>query len=76
MKKLIVVLMSLCLVFCAAAAFSEETEVTTVNWSDYESQAADVEGNFERFSCPLLRERVFQYFLKPSASGSIFPSGS
>ncbi len=53
MKKLIAVLMSLCMLFCAAAAFAEgaaapveEAMVTVVNWSDFEAIAAETEGQF------------------------------
>ncbi len=45
MKKLIAVLMSLCMLFCAAA-FAGEAEVSVVNWSDYEAEAAKIEGQF------------------------------
>ena len=44
MKKLIAALMSLCLIVCAAAAFATEPEVMKINWSEYEAQAANVEG--------------------------------
>ena len=46
MKKLIAALMSLCLIVCAAAAFATEPEVMKINWSEYEAQAANVEGQF------------------------------
>ena len=45
MKKLIAALMSLCLIFCAAA-FAANTDPHKINWSDYEAQAANVEGQF------------------------------
>ena len=38
MKKLIAALMSLCLIFCAAAAFAANTDPHKINWSDYEAQ--------------------------------------
>ena len=46
MKKLIAALMSLCLIICAAAAFAAEPEVMKINWSEYEAQAAGIEGQF------------------------------
>ena len=46
MKKLIAALMSLCLIVCAAAAFAADTDPHKINWSDYEAQAANVEGRF------------------------------
>ncbi len=48
MKKLIAALMSLCLLFCAAAAFAgEATEnPSAAKWSDFEAEAAKVEGQF------------------------------
>ncbi len=46
MKKLIAVLMSLCLMLGAVAAFASEPTVKTIHWSDFEAQAAGVEGQF------------------------------
>ena len=46
MKKLFAVLMVLCVMLTAAAAFAGETNVTTVNWSDHEADAAKIEGQF------------------------------
>ena len=46
MKKLVAVLMILCLMMTAVAALAEETETTVVNWSDHEADAAGIEGQF------------------------------
>ena len=46
MKKLVAVLMVLCMVLTVAAAFAEESEPIVVNWSDYEADAADIAGQF------------------------------
>ena len=46
MKKLFAVMMALCVMLTAAAAFAGETNVTTVNWSDHEADAAKIEGQF------------------------------
>ena len=46
MKKLAAVLMSLCLILTAAAAFADETETSVVNWSDHEAEAAEMDGQF------------------------------
>ncbi|MBR3494729.1 MAG: hypothetical protein IKH38_04810 [Clostridia bacterium] len=50
MKKLIAVLMSLCLILTAAAAFAEDVEPSVVNWSDYEATAAEIDGQFATVS--------------------------
>ncbi len=44
MKKLFAALLSLCLMLTACAALADEP--TTVNWSDFEAKAANVEGQF------------------------------
>ena len=46
MKKLIAALMSICLIFCCAVSFAGEAAATTISWSDYEAEAAKVEGQF------------------------------
>lgn len=46
MKKLFAVMMVLCVMLTAAAAFAGETAPTAVNWSDHEADAAKVEGQF------------------------------
>ncbi len=50
MKKLVAVLMILCLVMTGVAAFAEETEQTVINWSDYEADAANIDGQFAHVS--------------------------
>ena len=44
MKKLLALVMSLCLL-CACCAYAEET--VEINWSDVEEQASAIEGNRE-----------------------------
>ena len=46
MKKLFAVMMVLCVMLTAAAAFAGETAPTAVNWSDHEADAAKIEGQF------------------------------
>ena len=47
MKKLFAVVMTLALMISAVAAFAAEgSNVTTVNWSDHEAEAAKLEGRF------------------------------
>lgn len=46
MKKLFAVMMTLCMMLTAVAAFAEEAAVTTVNWADLEADAAAYEGQF------------------------------
>ena len=46
MKKLFAVMMTLCLMLSAVAAFAGEANVTIVNWSDHEADAAKIEGQF------------------------------
>ena len=46
MKKLFAVMMTLCLMLTAVAAFAAETNPTVVNWADHEADAANVEGQF------------------------------
>ena len=43
MKKLLALVMSLCLL-CACCAYAEET--VEINWSDVEEQASAIEGQF------------------------------
>ncbi len=49
MKKLLSLFLVFCLAFGAVSALAED-EPTVVNWSDYEDQAADVEGRFAEIS--------------------------
>ena len=46
MKKLFAVVMALCLMITAVAAFAAETDTTAVRWSDHEADAAKIEGQF------------------------------
>ena len=46
MKKLFAVMMALCVMLTAAAAFAGEAAPTAVNWSDHEADAAKIEGQF------------------------------
>ncbi len=46
MKKLFAVMMALCLMLTAVAAFAADTGATAVNWADHEADAAKVEGKF------------------------------
>ncbi len=46
MKTLIAVLMSLCLMMTAVAALAGAGDPVTINWRDYEADAANVEGQF------------------------------
>lgn len=46
MKKLVAILMSLCLMMTAAAVLADETEPNVVNWSDHEADAAGIDGQF------------------------------
>ena len=52
MKKLIAVLMIMCLAVTAVTSLAEETETEqiVVNWSDYEADAAGIEGDFAHLS--------------------------
>ena len=50
MKKLAAVLMTLCLILTAAAAFADDAEPSVVNWSDYEADAAGIDGQFALIS--------------------------
>ncbi len=50
MKKLIAVLMTLCLMMTGAAAFAAEEEPSVVRWSDHEAEAAEIEGQFATIS--------------------------
>ena len=62
MKKLFALLMALCLMLCACA-YAEETK--EINWSDFEEQAAQIEGQF----CPIADLGVMMYI--PSIFGSV-----
>ena len=46
MKILGIALMILCLMMTAIPAFAGEADPTAVNWSDYEADAAGIEGQF------------------------------
>ena len=50
MKKLVAVLMILCLAVSAAAVFAEDAEPNIVQWSDYAADAAGIEGEFAHIS--------------------------
>ena len=62
MKKLFALLMALCLMLCACA-YAEETK--EINWSDFEEQAAQIEGQF----CPIADLGVMMYI--PSIFGKV-----
>ena len=62
MKKLFALLMALCLMLCACA-YAEETK--EINWSDFEEQAAQIEGQF----CPIADLGVMMYI--PSIFGTV-----
>lgn len=47
-KKLIAVLMSLCLILAAVAVFAEEAAPTVVNWNDHKADADGIDGQFAR----------------------------
>lgn len=49
MKKLLALVMSLCMLL-TAAAFAEESETVAINWADFEEAAASVEGQFTKIS--------------------------
>ncbi len=50
MKKLFAVMMALCMMLSAVAAFAGEANVTSVNWSDHEADAAKIEGQFTKIA--------------------------
>ena len=50
MKKLFAVMIALCLMMTAFAAFAAETEPTIVLWSAFEEEAAKIEGQFAAIS--------------------------
>ena len=55
MKKLLALVMSLCLL-CACCAYAEET--VEINWADVEEQASSIEGQFAPIADPRhLRQR-------------------
>ena len=76
MKKLIAALMSLCLIFCAAAAFADEADVIRINWSEYEAQAADMEGQFASIAQTGLKMFVPDEFKDTDLSEETLQSGT
>lgn len=50
MKKLVAVLMILCLAVPFTAAFAEEGDPIVIRWSDFEADAAQIDGQFAHVS--------------------------
>ena len=73
MKKLIAVLLSLCLMIGAAAAFAE-TAPRSVNWSDHESKAAN--GQFTNVTGTNLKMYVPAEFKSTELSDETFMRGT
>ncbi len=74
MKKLFAALLSLCLILSAFAAFAEE-EPTIVNWSDYETQAAEMEGQFATIGSTGLKMFIPSQFKDTEISDETLASG-
>ena len=73
MKKLIAVLLSLCLMIGAAAAFAENTP-RSINWSDHESKAAN--GQFTNVTGTSLKMYVPAEFKSTELSDETFMRGT
>ena len=76
MKKLVSALMVLCLVVTAAAAFADETEPNVVNWSDYEANAADIDGQFANIAQTGLKMFIPAEFVDTEISEETLAAGT
>ena len=76
MKKLFAALLSLCLILSAfAASAEEEPAVVNVNWSDYEAQAAEMEGQFATIGSTGLKMFIPAQFKDTEISDEMLASG-
>ena len=75
MKKLFAALLSLCLMLTAFTAVAEE-EPSVINWSDYEEQAANVEGHFAEISDIGLKMFIPAQFMDTELSEEALADGT
>ncbi len=74
MQKLFAALLSLCLILSAFAAFAEEP--VAVNWSEYEAQAAGMEGQFAQISSTGLKMFIPAQFKDTELSEETLAGGT